>query len=93
MMTIRVCDTGVGIPPEKLEEIFLPFTQNDISSTRKFGGAGLGLSVSRQFARLLGGDISVSSQVDEGSTFTISLPLDSRQYRQDQPVARNVTTG
>ena len=93
MMVIRVCDTGVGIPPEKMEEIFLPFTQNDISSTRKFGGAGLGLSVSRQFARLLGGDLTVSSRVDEGSAFTISLPLDSRQYRQDQPVARNVTTG
>jgi signal transduction histidine kinase len=93
MMVISVCDTGMGIPPEKMEEIFLPFTQNDISSTRKFGGAGLGLSVSRQFARLLGGDLTVSSRVDEGSTFTISLPLDSRQYRQDQPVARNVTTG
>ncbi|MEC7922461.1 MAG: ATP-binding protein, partial [Planctomycetota bacterium] len=93
MMVIRVCDTGVGIPPGKLEEIFLPFTQNDISSTRKFGGAGLGLSVGRQFARLLGGDISVSSRIDEGSTFTISLPLDSRQHLQNQPVARNLTTG
>ena len=93
MMVIRVSDTGAGIPPEKMEEIFLPFTQNDISSTRKFGGAGLGLSVSRQFARLLGGDILVSSKVDEGSVFTISLPLDSRQYRQDQQTARNVTTG
>ena len=91
MMVIRVSDTGAGIPPEKLEEIFLPFTQNDISSTRKFGGAGLGLSVSRQFARLLGGDILVSSKVDEGSVFTISLPLDSRQYRQDQQAARNLT--
>ncbi|MEE3198686.1 MAG: ATP-binding protein, partial [Planctomycetota bacterium] len=60
---------------------------------RKFGGAGLGLSVSRQFARLLGGDILVSSKVDEGSVFTISLPLDSRQYRQDQQAARNLTTG
>ena len=91
-MFIRVSDTGAGIPPEKLEEIFLPFTQNDISSTRKFGGAGLGLCVSRQFARLLGGDILVSSQVDEGSVFTISLPLDSRQYRQDQLPAPGVTT-
>ena len=93
MMVIEVSDTGPGIPPEKMEEIFLPFTQNDISSTRKFGGAGLGLSISRQLARLLGGDIAVSSRVDEGSTFTISVPFDSRQCRQDQPVAKDLTTG
>lgn len=93
MMVIEVSDTGPGIPPEKMEEIFLPFTQNDLSSTRKFGGAGLGLSISRQLARLLGGDIAVSSRVDEGSTFTISVPFDSRQCRQDQPVAKDLTTG
>ena len=89
MMVIRVSDTGAGIPPEKMEEIFLPFTQNDSSSTRDYGGAGLGLSVSRQFARLLGGDICVSSEPGKGSSFTINLPLDSRQYRQSRSLSQD----
>ena len=89
MMVIKVRDTGMGIAPEKKEEIFLPFTQDDNSSTRKYGGAGLGLSVSRQLARLLGGDITVSSRPGEGSTFPITLPLDSRQFHQDLPLPQD----
>lgn len=93
MIEIKVSDTGTGIPPEQREEIFLPFTQNDNSSTRKYGGAGLGLSVSRQFARLLGGDISVSSEPEKGSSFTIHLPLDSRQFRQSRALAQDLISG
>jgi len=65
--TVR--DTGIGIPAEKLDRIFDVFQQADGSITRKYGGAGLGLSISRQIARLMGGDVWAESQVDRGSTF------------------------
>jgi signal transduction histidine kinase len=72
---IRVTDTGAGIPDDKLEPIFEPFYQLDQSSTRVAGGAGLGLTISRDLARAMGGEISVCSQPGVGSTFTVTLPL------------------
>src|SRR5437867_2953210 len=74
-MAIAVADTGIGVPPDALELIFEEFRQVDSSSTRKHGGKGLGLSISRHFARLLGGDVSVRSTLGAGSTFTLILPL------------------
>ncbi len=70
-----VHDTGVGIAPEHQQRVFESFWQVDQSATRKEGGAGIGLSVSRKLARLLGGDIAVRSSLDQGATFTLTLPL------------------
>ena len=69
-----VHDTGVGIAPEHQERVFDSFWQVDQSATRKEGGTGIGLSVSRKLARLLGGDITVTSTIQQGTTFTLRLP-------------------
>jgi hypothetical protein len=70
---IDVIDTGVGIPEDKIGKLFQAFVQADTSVTRKFGGTGLGLVLSRNFARALGGDITVTSVAGQGSTFTATL--------------------
>ncbi|MDQ2889476.1 MAG: HAMP domain-containing histidine kinase [Gemmatimonadota bacterium] len=72
-------DTGIGIAPEHRDQIFDAFWQVEQPSTRRVGGTGLGLSVTRRLARLLGGDVTVESRVAEGSTFTVTLPLEAVQ--------------
>jgi PAS domain S-box-containing protein len=69
-----VTDTGIGIPEEKLEKIFEEFSQADVSTTREFGGTGLGLPITRRFCQMMGGDVTVSSRPGQGATFTIRLP-------------------
>jgi hypothetical protein len=73
IIAIDVIDTGIGIPPEKLDAIFEPFVQAETSTTRKFGGTGLGLTISRRFARAMAGDIVVHSETGKGSVFTITF--------------------
>jgi PAS domain S-box-containing protein len=73
-MTVR--DTGIGLAPEQLARVFEPFWQADHSRTRQAGGTGLGLSVTRQLAELLGGDVSAGSAPGQGTTFTVTLPRD-----------------
>ncbi|WP_374147647.1 ATP-binding protein [Sphingomonas sp. 28-63-12] len=74
-LSIAVSDTGIGIPPDKLDVIFESFRQVDAGTTRKFGGTGLGLSICRNLARAMGGDVTVTSAPGEGSTFAVTLPL------------------
>ena len=74
----EIRDTGVGIAPEQLERIFEPFRQADSTGPRRHGGTGLGLTVSRELARLLGGDISVVSTPERGSAFTLRIPATER---------------
>lgn len=71
----EVIDTGIGVPPELCDKIFEPFHRGDPESRRKYPGTGLGLSVSRVFARRLGGDITVISEVGLGSSFCLTIPL------------------
>ncbi len=75
---ISVSDTGIGIPEEALDKIFTRFYQVDSSSTRKYGGAGIGLAISQDIIRLHGSSITVKSKLGEGSTFTFRLPLHGR---------------
>ena len=73
-MTFIVADSGIGMTEEQVENLFEPFTQADASTTRKYGGTGLGLTITQRFCQMMGGEVTVESEPDVGSTFTIWLP-------------------
>ncbi|HUB82841.1 MAG TPA: response regulator [Bryobacteraceae bacterium] len=83
---VAVEDTGVGIPPDRIDALFEKFSQVDSSSTRRYGGTGLGLAISKQLVNLMGGTIGLNSQPGEGSTFWFTLPLKMDAHPQAQPV-------
>lgn len=88
LLKIDVSDEGIGMTPEQLEKVFEPFTQADASTSRKFGGTGLGLTITREFCRMLGGDLTVVSEFGKGTTFTMTVLCDARGLveHQDQDV-------
>jgi signal transduction histidine kinase len=73
-ITISVKDSGIGIAPEQIDRLFEPFSQADTSTTAEYGGTGLGLTISREFCRMMDGDIEVHSELGTGSTFEVRLP-------------------
>jgi signal transduction histidine kinase len=77
LLTFRVTDTGIGIRPEAMAQLFHAFSQAEAATHVRFGGTGLGLAISKRFCQMLGGDIGVESEVGKGSTFTVTLPAEA----------------
>lgn len=87
---VHVSDTGCGIAADKLDRVFESFTQEDGSTTRKFGGTGLGLSITRKLARIMGGDVTVASETGRGSIFTLKFIAESAAAGAGQPGSNTV---
>jgi signal transduction histidine kinase/CheY-like chemotaxis protein len=86
---INVTDAGIGIAEDKIENVFEAFSQADVSTTRNYGGTGLGLPISRRFCRMMGGDLTATSEVGVGSTFTIELPAEVDALKEAKAAARS----
>ena len=71
---LAVADTGIGMTPEQQAKLFEEFTQADATTSQSFGGTGLGLAITRKLARMMGGDVTVTSEPGKGSVFTVRLP-------------------
>ncbi|HET7133825.1 MAG TPA: ATP-binding protein, partial [Gammaproteobacteria bacterium] len=94
-IALRVCvsDTGIGIAPEAQERLFEQFEQGEASTSRRFGGTGLGLAISRQLMRLMGGTLTVKSELGEGSDFCADLQLPIANAAREAPLAPNLPVG
>ena len=75
LLGFSIADTGIGIPPEKIEKLFQPFSQVDASTTRKYGGSGLGLAIVKKLLTLMGGSIGLDSELGKGTTFHFTIPF------------------
>lgn len=93
-LDIAVSDTGIGMSPKQIQQVFQPFTQADASTTRKYGGTGLGLAISKSYCELMGGTLAVTSEQGKGSTFTAHIPADIESAPSDSPApqAESATT-
>lgn len=90
-LIVDVIDTGIGIPEEALEKIFDPFSQAEGDTTRRFGGTGLGLPISKKLIELLGGALTVKSVLGKGTTFTMILPLETTEPIQQETKQQDIT--
>jgi PAS domain S-box-containing protein len=86
-ISFRVTDSGIGMTGQEMETIFEPFSQGDLSPTRKYGGTGLGLSITRKISQVLGGDVQVTSEKDKGSTFVMTIPSTWSEILSVQDIA------
>jgi signal transduction histidine kinase/ActR/RegA family two-component response regulator len=89
LISVAVADTGIGITPETMAKLFSAFTQADGSTSRRFGGTGLGLTIARQLARMMGGDVIATSEAVKGSTFTFSFQAIASRAGQDPEILAN----
>lgn len=90
-LLLSVIDTGIGIPDDKIEHVFAEFSQADETTTKNYGGTGLGLPLSRKFCDMMGGDLTATSVVGEGSIFTLSAPLNVKETEteKEQPLSND----
>ncbi|KAA1150641.1 response regulator [Pseudoalteromonas sp. FUC4] len=82
-LVITVSDTGIGIKPSQHKKLFNAFTQADNSTSRQFGGTGLGLTIAKELSQLMGGEITLKSEIDKGSTFTFSMRLETTEPKKE----------
>ena len=93
MLDFNIADSGIGMTQEQVDKVFQPFTQADEKTTRKFGGTGLGLTITKMFSEMMGGSINLKSIVDKGTTFTVSIPktvIDPKKVKEEGDYSHTV---